>query len=719
MTQTTDSKNIPLTPTLSTKKRLGKKKAEDAAAPEAPATGLVESATCPETGATYSVGDWVSYSIKGAAMTGEVLTLEIQAPPFQPVASVPNSKTGLAWTLELRELHPAQAPEADNPFPVTEAEIDAAITGTPAPELTRVDVVAVPVIALSDKLTPGTLGLHSVSLVQLVRSGCNVRRHYDPVAIEELAASLKAEGQIENATGRWNAEGQIEIVAGESRRRAQVLREEMGEAGLALLVNVRELTDGEALAISATENMRRRSMTGLEECEAMMRLNDAGRTVEDLAAMFGYKSLQPVADRVLVARNLHTDGRDLLDSGELSLAKAFVIARAAGADLQKAMLQNAPHRNARSLAEQLTTGQFLVSCAGFNVEKSGLSVKRDMFDTFEAYFEDKAKALDAQLVHAKALAERRIKKGDWTFVEVEAFKGWWSAYDHKKYAGGGKGLVITVNLETGELLERKDIKLRHEKAAATTADGSPAPSTREMPDSAYLEAHMLRARAARAAIVGDTHLTLALTVCGLILGRLGNDGRITVGELSGLGAADLIPAEIQVRRDALHELLLQAPGVPNDSDHISISALKKSGVGANARALLELLVGMTDEELLGHLNTLTALVAYNWSGYSNKNAPAPEYVYLAGLTNAPARLAQDFTLTDDWLKRYPRHELVALAEDAGLGRALVEDAKTAKEMRGRILEHAEQLHTGGYVPALLRFPESPATAAVAKPQAQP
>ena len=41
---------------------------------------------------------------------------------------------------------------------------------------------------------------------------------------------------------------------------------------------------------------------------------------EEIQAMFGYKSAHPVADRILVARNLHTTPRELLDRGELSLA---------------------------------------------------------------------------------------------------------------------------------------------------------------------------------------------------------------------------------------------------------------------------------------------------------------------------------------------------------------------------------------------------------------
>ena len=113
---------------------------------------------------------------------------------------------------------------------------------------------------------------------------------------------------------------------------------------------------------------------------------------------------------------------------------------------------------------------------------------------------------------------------------------------------------------------------------------------------------------------------------------------------------------------------------------------------------------MTDDELLGHLNTLACRTAYDWSSYSNDRPAPAEYAYLAQLTDASSLLARDFILTDEWLKRYPRHELVALAEETGLGRALIEDCATQKEMRARILEHAERLHADGFVPKLVRFP---------------
>lgn len=98
-------------------------------------------------------------------------------------------------------------------------------------------------------------------------------------------------------------------------------------------------------------------------------------------------------------------------------------------------------------------------------------------------------------------------------------------------------------------------------------------------------------------------------------------------------------------------------------------------------------------------------------GWNAKEAPAPVFMRVAGLTGANDYLANTFKLTDEWLKRYPRHELVALAEEAGLGRALVEDCGTLKEMRARILEHADTLHKEGFVPKFVRFADASKSAA--------
>ena len=557
-----------------------------------------------------------------------------------------------------------------------------------------------------DDVQAGTLGVVEAPLHQLIKSPCNVRMHYDQTKIEEIAASLKADGQLQEAVGRWNKDGLLEIVAGETRHRAQVWREGQRETGLTLRVNVRELTDAQALRISAQENMQRNNMTPLEECEAMMRMQEAGDTVENIQATFGYKSLQPVHDRILVAKNLQEGPRTALDEGTLSLACAMVIARAPGADLQGQMQAWAARgHSAKRLGELLTQGQFLVKHAKFNVEKSGLAVKRDLFEAFEPYFEDKKAALKAQLEWANEQADKKRASGKkHPFVAVESGDSAYGTlssskkYDHC-YTENLCGLIYFVNTNTGEVTE--ETRYRMKAAAAKSSEGTGEVKVREISDSAYAEAHELRAIAAREAVVGNTHLTLALTVWGLLVNSTA--GMVNLQEVVGLPKeGEKMPLLLAAKAElqAFVASVVQ-PKVTSYAQHPVLNG----GQSLDPEPLLRKLIESTQGELLELLNTLTCLTAYHWRIYNNKLDANSEYTYLARLTDAPQRLAANFKLTDDWLKRYPRHELVALAEEAGLGRALVEDCGTLKEMRARILEHADVLHREGFVPKLVQFPE--------------
>jgi ParB family chromosome partitioning protein len=94
--------------------------------------------------------------------------------------------------------------------------------------------------------------------------------HQQP--LEELAASIKAQGVIEPIVVRRLPEGspggtRYEIIAGERRWRAAKL------AGLSDIPTiVREVSDREAVAIALIENIQREELTAAEEARALRRL---------------------------------------------------------------------------------------------------------------------------------------------------------------------------------------------------------------------------------------------------------------------------------------------------------------------------------------------------------------------------------------------------------------------------------------------------------------
>ena len=113
-------------------------------------------------------------------------------------------------------------------------------------------------------------GTLPVSLMQA--SAFQPRREIHRVPLEELAASIKANGVIQPIVVRPLPQGtgggaKYEIVAGERRWQAAQL------AGLANIpVIVRELSDSQAVAVALIENIQREELTSAEEARALKRL---------------------------------------------------------------------------------------------------------------------------------------------------------------------------------------------------------------------------------------------------------------------------------------------------------------------------------------------------------------------------------------------------------------------------------------------------------------
>ena len=95
------------------------------------------------------------------------------------------------------------------------------------------------------------------------------RRDMDPGKLEELSASIKAQGVIQPIVVREIEPDRYEIVAGERRWRASQL------AGLAEVpVVLRELDDRTVIAMALIENIQREDLNPLEEAQALQRLID-------------------------------------------------------------------------------------------------------------------------------------------------------------------------------------------------------------------------------------------------------------------------------------------------------------------------------------------------------------------------------------------------------------------------------------------------------------
>jgi len=108
------------------------------------------------------------------------------------------------------------------------------------------------------------------------------RRSFDSKKIEELAASLRANGVIQPLVVRERPDG-YELIAGERRWRAASI------AGLREVpIVIKDVPDHEVLRLSLIENIQRENLNPMEEAEAYLRLTkEFDLSQESLADLMG------------------------------------------------------------------------------------------------------------------------------------------------------------------------------------------------------------------------------------------------------------------------------------------------------------------------------------------------------------------------------------------------------------------------------------------------
>lgn len=159
--------------------------------------------------------------------------------------------------------------------------------------------------------------LSSTLSIELLQPGkYQPRTQMDSASLEELAASIKAQGIMQPILVRPVGGGRYEIIAGERRWRASRL------AGLAEVpVLIREIPDEAALAMSLIENIQRENLNPLEEAAGIQRLVDEfGMTHQEAADAVGRS--RPAATNLLRLLSLHEQVRDLLMAGKIDMGHA-------------------------------------------------------------------------------------------------------------------------------------------------------------------------------------------------------------------------------------------------------------------------------------------------------------------------------------------------------------------------------------------------------------
>lgn len=163
------------------------------------------------------------------------------------------------------------------------------------------------------------------------------RAHFDKNKLQELADSIKAQGQLQPILvrpllpepGHQLVQPLYEIIAGERRYLASKL------AGLTTVdCVIRGLDDAQVLEAQLVENLQREDVNPLEEAEGYRELIDLKKIkAEDLGALVG-KSRAYIYGRMKLL-DLCPAARKTLEEGKIDASVALLIARIPDAEMQE------------------------------------------------------------------------------------------------------------------------------------------------------------------------------------------------------------------------------------------------------------------------------------------------------------------------------------------------------------------------------------------------
>lgn len=150
----------------------------------------------------------------------------------------------------------------------------------------------------------------------LSRGRYQPRRDMDPVALQELADSIKAQGIMQPIVVRKTGDNAYEIIAGERRWRAAQLAQLDSVPAL-----IRDINDESAIALALIENIQREDLNPLEEALAMQRFADEFKLNHSQVADAVGKARASVSN-LLRLLGLHEEVKKNLAHGDLDMGHA-------------------------------------------------------------------------------------------------------------------------------------------------------------------------------------------------------------------------------------------------------------------------------------------------------------------------------------------------------------------------------------------------------------
>jgi ParB family chromosome partitioning protein len=190
----------------------------------------------------------------------------------------------------------------------------------------------------------GKDGVLLVSIERLLPNPHQMRRDFEPEALQELADSIRENGIIQPITIEDIQNGSFYIIAGERRARAAKL------AGLTHIpVLIKKFSDRQKLEVALIENIQREDLNPLEEAQAYAELMELSNiSQEDVAKRVG-KKRSTIANAVRLLRLPH-DVQHALTTGTISAGHARALLSVLDTTSQRALFEHIV-QNALSVRE--------------------------------------------------------------------------------------------------------------------------------------------------------------------------------------------------------------------------------------------------------------------------------------------------------------------------------------------------------------------------------
>src|SRR5579863_2650985 len=172
--------------------------------------------------------------------------------------------------------------------------------------------------AQAERREPGH-GVAQIPLDQIDPNPYQTRQTFAPVALQELADSIRANGVVQPVVVRPKPDGRYVLILGERRCRASKLA---GKTTVPAMV--RTVSDEQAAEMTIVENLQRQDLNCLEQANAFVRLSrDFGLTQEQIGQRTGCARAS-VANYMRLLR-LPAEVQGYLADGRLGFSEARVL----------------------------------------------------------------------------------------------------------------------------------------------------------------------------------------------------------------------------------------------------------------------------------------------------------------------------------------------------------------------------------------------------------